>query len=77
MLRLPWEASPRDLTGTLEPGRTPLVGDATSGVRVTATRRRGREQLHGQPPGPAWLPAGWVEPIDPHVLVERWRQAHP
>lgn len=72
--RLPWTAYPFDLTGTLAPGRTPLVDDPSSGVRVTATRHRGRTRLHGESLPPAWLPGDWVEAVEPDVVVERWRQ---
>lgn len=74
VLRVPWTAYPHDLTGTLAAGRTPLVDDPGSGVRVTATRHAGRALLLGAPLPPAWLPPGWVEPVAPEVVVERWRQ---
>lgn len=75
--KVPWTAYPFALTGTLAHGRSPLVDDPASGVRITATRHTGRAVLHGEPLPPAWLPGDWVEPIQPHVVVERWRQRRP
>lgn len=75
--RVPWSAYPLDLTGTVTPPGTPLVDLDTSGVRVTARRHEGRHRLHGEPLPPAWLPQGWVEPVPPEVVVERWRQDRP
>ncbi|WP_141401535.1 glycosyltransferase [Ornithinimicrobium cerasi] len=83
VLRLPWAPYPHDLTGTVDGtgsadgAGSVLVADDASGVRVVATRSRGRRLLHGEPLPAAWLPEGWVEPVDGHVVVERWRQAHP
>lgn len=77
VLRVPWEPYPSDLTGTVGGPGSGLVDDPASGVRVVATRLRGRALLHGEPLPASWLPPGWVEPVEPHVLVERWRQSHP
>lgn len=77
VLRLPWDLSPHDLTGNLDPARSPLVAEDGSGVRVSGARPRGRALLHGEPEPHAWLPPDWVEPLEPHLLVERWRQSHP
>lgn len=71
--RVPWSAYPLDLTGTLGSG-SPLVEDDGSGVQVVATRHAARHHLHDEPLLPAWLPQDWVEPVPPHVLLERWRQ---
>ena len=73
--RLPWTAHPGDLTGTLEPGASPLVADPASGVRVRSTRSIGRGRLlDATPAQTVWLPANRTEPVPPEVMVERWRQ---
>ncbi|QFG67407.1 glycosyltransferase [Ornithinimicrobium pratense] len=75
--RVPWTAYPLDLTGAVSLPRSPLVDQGTSGVRVTARRHKGRHHLHGEPMPPAWLPQDWVEPVQPEVVLERWRQGRP
>ncbi|WP_238695278.1 glycosyltransferase [Ornithinimicrobium flavum] len=62
VVRLPWTPYPGDLTGTLEPGASPLVADRASGVRVTGTRSAGRSRLMAAGGGPAGkAAAGEVE----------------